>query len=149
MGKHGVTPAPTALKVLQGARPSRVNLAEPKPDDRVCPGPPEWLPIEAKRLWRRIAPDLHAKKVLTWWDRDSFAVLMEAYVVHRWASAAIAEHGILVGDAERVKNPALQIQRDAAATIRTYVTQFGLTPSSRQDFDLGVTDDDEARRLLS
>ncbi|MGH3834697.1 MAG: P27 family phage terminase small subunit [Pseudonocardiaceae bacterium] len=30
-----------------------------------------------------------------------------------------------------VRNPALQIQRDAAQTIRAFAQEFGLTPSAR------------------
>lgn len=151
MGKRGAPPAPTALKLVRGDRPSRVNEDEPTPDERVCPSAPSWLPVEAKALWKRLAPDLHAKGVLTWWDRDEFAVLMEAFAVHRWASVEITKDTILVtGDkGARVKNPALQAQRDAASTITSFGGRFGLSPSDRQNLKLGGADDDEARRFLS
>jgi P27 family predicted phage terminase small subunit len=50
----------------------------------------------------------------------------------------------------RVKNPALQIVRDTAATIRSYSQEFGLTPSARASINLPpAADEDEAARLLA
>jgi phage terminase small subunit len=40
----------------------------------------------------------------------------------------VEQGGILV---KSVKNPALQVVRDRAQTIRAYALEFGLTPSAR------------------
>lgn len=146
MGKPGPIPAPTPLKVIKGDRPSRVNHAEPRPEMKGCPTPPAWLDTHAASLWRRLAPDLHRKGILTWWDRDAFAILMNAYSVHRDAAVRVSEDGVMIG---RVKHPALQISRDAASIIRNFAPYFGLTPSSRQNFTFDEADEDETRRILS
>jgi phage terminase small subunit len=57
MGKRGPAPAPTALKLVKGTHPSRVNRKEPKPAEREVK-PPSWLEGVALEVWRYYAPDL-------------------------------------------------------------------------------------------
>jgi phage terminase small subunit len=63
-------------------------------------------------------------------------------VIHRKASRLLAKSNVLVTVNARtgqvaVRNPAVQVQRDAAATIRVYAREFGLTPSGRSDIHMG------------
>jgi P27 family predicted phage terminase small subunit len=152
MGKHGPPPAPTSLKLLKGEKKSRITKNEPKPSAPRTPLVPPWLSPEAKVVWRSLAADMFKKSVLTNWDREAFAVFCEAVVHHRKACERIDGSAILVrGDkGKMVKNPALQVARDTAQTIRAFAQEFGLTPSSRSGIELPPTADfDEARRLLS
>lgn len=148
MGKRGPRSKPTALKVLDGARPDRINTSEPVPGQGDVK-PPTWL-VElanisqpaggetALDVWNRLAPDLVDKGVLTPWDVDAFAVWCDAVVRHREAVAEITQHGVMVigQKGERVKNPAVQIARDYADTMTRIGARFGLTPSDRADLKI-------------
>lgn len=152
MGKRGVAPKPTALKLLEGAPAHRINTSEPIPPDNGCPLPPAWLGSVARETWHALAPGLHARGVLSAWDADSFAVFCNAVAMHRWACVELEEAGGLLVKSERgiVKHPALQVARDSAQTIRAFAQEFGLTPSARSGLHMDeVTDDSELRRLLS
>jgi P27 family predicted phage terminase small subunit len=151
--RGGPAPAPTKLKVIKGEKPSRINQREPKPEaPPSAPSALEWLSPAAKAVWDSLVPQLHAKGLFTDWDQETFAVFCEAVVHHRLACEATDGSAILVRGAHGnfVKNPALQIVRDCAQTIRAFAQEFGLTPSARSGIELPEgADYDEARRLLS
>jgi len=153
MGKRGPAPAPTKLKIIKGEKSSRINKNEPKPTPPLeAPEPLDWLSEGARDVWLAIVPELHAKGLFTTWDVEPFAVFCEAVVHHREACRTVDGSAILVrGDKGNfVKNPALQIVRDSAQTIRAFAQEFGLTPSARSGIQLPPTAEyDEARRLLS
>jgi P27 family predicted phage terminase small subunit len=48
-----------------------------------------------------------------------------------------------------VKNPWLQIQKESAAIVRAFASEFGLTPSSRTRISVKPPDDDDLARLLA
>ena len=151
MGRRGPAGKPTALRVLHGDRKDRINTAEPVPTEYDI-RPPEWLRAEACEIWERLAPDLERKKVLTAWDVDAFAILCDALAQYQQASRLVAAGGVLIKGRRdaAVKNPALQVVRDCAQTIRAYAQEFGLTPSARGGLSIGGEDDGMgAERLLS
>lgn len=140
MGKRGPAPAPTALKLVKGERRSRINENEPKPSTRSTPPAcPQWLRPEARRVWKRLAPDLRRRGVLTEWDREAFAVYCEAVVHHRQACEILDASAVIIRGAQGnlVKNPLLQVIRDQAAIIRAFSQEFGLTPSARSTIKVG------------
>jgi P27 family predicted phage terminase small subunit len=147
MGKRGPRPKPTNLRALHGEKPYRLNRSEPQPPAK-APTCPAHLSKEAKRVWRRLAPGLRQRGLLTSWDTDTFAVLCEAIVHHRRA-CELADKAILVKgeNSALVKNPAMQIVRDTAQTIRAYAQEFGLTPSARVGLSTSMPDDVD--KLLS
>ncbi len=81
MGRRGPPPKPTALRVLHGDRKDRINTSEPSPAAAEV-RPPDWLGGEALGVWRRLAPDLERKGVLSAWDVEAFAVYCDAAVRH-------------------------------------------------------------------
>src|ERR687895_2396251 len=119
MGKRRPAPKPTNLRILHGEKRYRINQSEPKPPVQSVDCP-EHLSDEAKEVWNRLAPDLRRKGLLTTWDSDAFAVYCEAVIQHRRASSLVESGGILV---KSVKNPALQVVRDMAQTIRAYAQE--------------------------
>ena len=153
MGARGPAPAPTALKALKGQRVK--NKREPVPDLKVPPAPPDHLLTPgceaALAIWERLAPDMWAKGVLTWWDRDAFAVWCTAVATHAEATKDVATRGVVVKTHNgQVKNPALQVQRDSATTILQFGGRFGLTPSDRQALVMDDAEEkNDARRLLA
>lgn len=137
MGARGPAKQPAALAVLRGeTRPSRVNLNAPTPPP-VRAEPPEYLDLDALGVWRRLAPSLEARGILTVWDVDAFAAFCTAVVYHRRAVVEVNKAGLLLGrNATLRKHPALQIVRDQAALLITLGGRFGLTPADRSSIRL-------------
>lgn len=127
-------PKPTALRVLHGeTRPSRINKHEPKPAPGT-PECPEGVSDAVREIWDYTVEQCATMGTISPADRDAMLAYCEAVVNHRLASADIAKRGIIVRGArnhDKVKNPALTVQRDAANIIRTLGAHFGLTPSAR------------------
>jgi P27 family predicted phage terminase small subunit len=132
MGKRGPVGAPTNLRLLRGDAKCRINDREPTPRD-ILPEPPRGMTKEVRDIWDYTLRELVHMKLATAADRDSLVCYCEAVVTHRKASEILARSPILVKGLHTtlVRNPALQIQRDAAATIRNFAQEFGLTPSAR------------------
>jgi len=64
---------PTAIKILEGNPGKRpLNLNEPKPL-QIAPECPDWLLDEAKKEWKRLAPELERLGLLTILDMAAFA----------------------------------------------------------------------------
>lgn len=153
MGKRGPVPTPTALKLVQGTRSCRVNTNEPQPKEGLpqCPGSAD---PKVKEVWDYTLDQLAHMRIITEADRDALYAYCEAVVLHRNASRVLRTDGFLQEGMHGgwVKHPAHQIQRDAAAMMRQYAQEFGLTPSARSQIKLHVNDsgaDKGAARLLS
>jgi P27 family predicted phage terminase small subunit len=159
MGKRGIPPAPTALKVLHGVKPSRINQAEPKPDAGEVQ-PPRQLDPRAQAIWDRLAPDMIRKGVLTPWDVDSFATFCSMVVVNQDAVADVEKNGTSITTLVREtfdgtciyelrKNPAWQVARESATLIVTLGGRFGLNPSDRSQLSMGEASRDADDDLLT
>jgi P27 family predicted phage terminase small subunit len=130
----GRKPAPTALKVVRGDRPSRVNQHEPKPEPSAeCPAAPEFLEQAEAELWDRYAPMLHAQAVLTDWDQEALAAFCQAAVLARLSAATLHEEGITTENQNGmpIKHPAFAVWKESASLIRSFASEFGMTPASR------------------
>jgi P27 family predicted phage terminase small subunit len=129
---RGPRPRPTQLKLLHGDRKDRINHAEPLPRNAL-PELPDGVSDEVREIWEYTLRELIAMKVAHAADRDALLCYCEAVVTHRKASALLKKSAILVQgrDGGLVRNPVLQIQRDAATLIRGFAQEFGLTPSAR------------------
>jgi P27 family predicted phage terminase small subunit len=145
VGRRGTKPRPTALKVLTGARPCRVNGSEPKPSAG-RPDPPGHLAGEALAEWARIVEVLDGLGVLTRADGAALSIYCVAHA--RWleARALIDEKGLFV-DTSIIKladgseianpkgciksNPAVAMAAACEATMGRVLGSFGLTPADR------------------
>lgn len=105
---RGRNSKPTALKILEGAQPCRINFDEPKYEP-ASTDPPDWLDGLALEHWAELAPILARSGVLTIADRAGLAALCDDY--QRWRT-----------DPEDFK---------ARDRYRRMLIEFGLTPSSR------------------
>lgn len=139
MASKGPRRKPTHLKLLEG-NPGKRSLPvnEPAPP-RERPSAPRWLSNEARREWRYIVPRLDALGLLTKIDRTALEVYCESVAIYRAAIEEIHERGVMVDGQKgtRVKNPAIQIQRDAARLISSYGRMFGLSPGDRAGMEGG------------
>jgi P27 family predicted phage terminase small subunit len=141
MGRRGVAPKPTALRLLDGDRADRFPSSEPIPRDEL-PICPDDVSPEVRRVWDYTVGHLDAMQIAKACDRDSLVCYCEAVVNHRKASSVLAKSPILIKGAlgGLVRNPALAVQRDAAYTVRHFAQEFGLTPSARSRVEAKTTE---------
>lgn len=120
---------PTALLGIDGGllRPN-----EPKPA-RATVRMPSGMSERAKQEWRRLAPDMIAKGVLTFWDVNLFRAYCDQFWILDEARREIEERGSTVPgrNGEPVRNPAFSIYRDTIDMINRIGAKFGLSPSDR------------------
>lgn len=129
--RTGRPPKAHHLKVIEG-NPGKRRLAEPAKAAPQRPRCPSYLTPYAKTTWRRLVVVLDDLGILTGADRETMAALCEAVSRFKAATEKIAASDVLVkGDRGPVKNPAIQIQRDATRDIATYSAMFGLSPADR------------------
>jgi P27 family predicted phage terminase small subunit len=127
---RGRKPKSTRLKILEGTRADRLNPYEPRfPPSSV--NPPGWLEGHALAHWNEFAPYLIQTGRLTVADRTALAMMCVDYADIQKAKEA--------GPIERVVSHArkttVRIDPNDADAARKrclwWLTQFGLTPSSR------------------
>lgn len=132
MSARGPKPRPTALKLLEGERPDRVNAAEPRalPGRPACP---RHLDETAREEWDRIVPELEELGVLSRTDGAALAIYCDTYSQWVRANRDIRTYGMTVetGMGGLKANPAVAISRAAASLMHRLLSEFGGTPSSR------------------
>jgi len=145
----GPNPAPTALKLLKGVRPARINQAEPKPKSvsgNIPAGWALWMSDIAKRFWKRNAPRIASAGILTEADLDSFRILCELY--SSWIQ--ITNKIRKIGETYETgtmwkKRPEVSIREDLEKRLLSYLQQFGMMPSGRSRIALPpqIPEDDD------
>jgi phage terminase small subunit len=141
MGARGTKPRPTALKVLQGERKSRINAHEPVLEAREVV-PPPLVEGHALELWEEYAPELVRVGILHAAQAEAFAgwCIETARYAHarRMIEAdggevrevpVIDRNRQLVGS-RQVRNEWSRVADSALAASLRLAVQFGLTPSS-------------------
>lgn len=149
MGMRGPAPKPTALRKIHGDRKDRINKREPQPR-QVLPEPPMDMTPDGREVWIYTINELGPMKIATAADRDALAAYCEAVSLHRRATRMLADSDLLI-EGQRgnlVRNPAVQMQRDAAATMKSFAAEFGLTPRARAEFKVADEGDDDGREAL-
>lgn len=133
MARTGRPPKPVELKVISGNPGKRRLPTETIKAPPSKPRRPAWLSRYGRAAWEYVTPELDDLGLLARADRDALAMLCEAAGNFRAATEDVARRGILVeGDKGRtVKNPALQVQRDAARTFATFSSMLGVSPGDR------------------
>lgn len=128
---------PNALKLLQGnPGQRRLNNAEPVLAVRM-PDAPAWLDGKAQAAWRELASVLTEMRVVTDADKKALELLCDAYSEYRTARSAIREHGSSYKSATEGggfiirSRPEVAIASDAWRRVKSLLSEFGLTPSSR------------------
>lgn len=125
---------PKAMAELDGNPGKRPYNDIPEPR-KGAPKPPHWLKDEALAEWGRIVPELEAIGMLSVVDRAALTAYVSAWATFVEATKDIEQRGVVVPSARdddgMVKNPSVQMQRDALAQIKTWCIEFGLTPAAR------------------
>lgn len=129
-------PKPTHLKAVAG-NPGRRKLKknEPTPEAGI-PRCPANLSTTAKRIWRRIAPELEKMGVLKLSDGLALEMLCDAYAEYRDARDIVEKNeptyvSLTKNGLMHRTRPEVAIASDAYRRVKTMMTEFGLTPSSR------------------
>ena len=135
MPRNGMPPIPTALKIARGnPGKKRLNLDEPKPSiASKCPNPPTWICQYAKLTWRRMAPELYKRGLLTVIDHHALAVYCQSIAEYREAIKNIQKNGALLSleTGYKYPNPYLSIKNKAIGVIRQFAIELGMSPSAR------------------
>ena len=116
---------------------------------------PEWLPLEAKRIWRNEAGGLHKAGLLTYVDGPSFANLCLIRAQLKQACEELADSSTeeekkansktkekrpaklthaytnKAGETNEVAKPQIAIINKCLELLKAYSAEFGMTPASR------------------
>lgn len=112
----------------------------PKPRGRVAVQPgkvrPPRLSTEARRLWRRLAPELEDANVLTPRDAVTLAIACEVGAFAQQAAATLHSEGLTTLDAAHAnterRSPTWVVFTQAAAQWLAYAGALGLSPRARE-----------------
>lgn len=144
MGSRGPAPKPVSLKLVTG-NPGKRRLKQtpaPSPGKVACP---DWLNAAAKAEWRRVAPELERLGLLTRLDRAVLAGYCEAYA--RWAEATkfIHENGqhYMTPKGQLRQWPQVETAKQAEQAMRSFASEFGLTPNSRAKLSVEAREEEE------
>ena len=142
--KRGPKPTPTALKLLKGVRPCRINENEPQPPT-ARPKKPAWLDKGARREWNRVCKLLESLGLLTELDGAVLGVYCQAFSRLRQAEDVIAKEGMTYTAGGQIKpRPEILIASKAMKIIQQIAGEFGMTPSARGRLEVpDLTDFDD------
>ena len=141
---RGRIPRPTALKLLEGARPCRINANEPKPPAARQARCPSWLGADAKRFWKRYRPLLKQAGILAETDHAMFEALCSTYGRCMELQRVIDEHGPTYrrdNGLEKIR-PEFSALMQYNRTFLDFSRDFGMTPASRSRINATPIDDD-------
>ena len=129
----GRKPVPTALKLIKGtAQPCRTNNSEPKPKaDNIKM--PAGMSVMAKKHWSKVCSQLKDAGIITNLDVTALMIYCESYAQWRDATDKINTHGSVVKGSQDfpVRSPYLYVAQKAFDQMKSMLTEFGMTPSSR------------------
>ena len=175
----GKKPMPTHLKLVTGNRGRRpLNQHEPQAPTGAPEKPAHFEGYESE-VWDRLVAELGAIGVLHQTDSLAMEMLCQAYSDHRTAVEHVRECAKLaamplatkrllgldeteysacgryyrtVGTAGAIMkraNPAIADRSDADRRIRSWASEFGLTPASRSRIAVGgAVEDDVAKKYF-
>lgn len=114
----------------------------PKDDKIHCPS---WLDKEGRKEWRRIVSELQALDLMTNVDVASLAIYCDLVSQYIAASKDIGQRGLIMRverpainadgevttEIQEIPNPSVAQLQKYAQLIKTYLGEFGLSPSAR------------------
>ena len=133
-GHSGRKPMTKAQKLLAGTyRRDQDNLNAPylPPLERL-PRCPAHIKGEGQKAWGRVGRLLLNMGVLT--EADLHALEAYCTVYARWQDAEthLQQNGVMLSNAGKLfPSPYLKIAEDSSKAMRAWMTEFGITPSSR------------------
>jgi P27 family predicted phage terminase small subunit len=116
-----------------------MNDREPRP----IPGKPvmpEGLSVRAQAFWSRLVPMLQGMNVMAACDAIALGELCMALDHRMLAEESIQQLGIVLQATGQV-NPAVRVANEAERHVRSYLSAFGLEPSSRSKIQVNANPD--------
>ncbi len=141
----GRKPKPSHIRLMEGNPGKRpVNKSEPKPASGK-PYCPRELSDEAKKEWKRIVSELDDMGLASKADRAALALYCDAWAMWREACDQIAEQGLttLSPNGHLMQSPYVSIRNNAFKQIKSMLTEFGLTPSSRSRVSVPAKEEED------
>lgn len=152
MGKRGPAPMPTKLRLLNGNASKRpINTAEPQPPQGE-PKMPTDLDKWGRKVWREVMRNLRAMGLATEADAEALASMCRVASIERQAWAKVQDKGLTFKTINGYiqQRPEVGTFLKAAHIKKTYLGEFGLTPSGRSKITLpGQEEHDELADFLS
>lgn len=141
-------PTPTALRLIKGNPGKRaLNKSEPQPK-KGAPKCPAHLDTKAKTAWKKLCERLDEMGVLTLADEYALEVLVSIYARIRDLQRAVKNYGSTTyttistqGETVVKAYPEVSQLEKAESLFRSYLTEFGLTPSARTKIQTGEKED--------
>lgn len=129
----GRRPKPGVMKILAGVpgkRPVRgMSWGAPQ---RHIPHPPKVVKGKARSAWRRLAPKLYAAGLLRNLDVEALACLCVLWSRFEEAQEKVETFGLVMTAPSGVMYPSpfAVIVRQSIKDMKSYLIEFGITPSS-------------------
>lgn len=128
---------------MRGRKPN--EIAPGSSPVLAVPKPPAWLSKDAKAEWRRVAPILVERGVLTEADRGALEGYCTAMARVMEAERIIRVEGQFYAAASGPKrHPAATTQDAALKTARLFMGELGLTPDARSRSTFKVDDGNDS-----
>lgn len=157
MGQRGPKPLPKNVHMLRGNASKRPlsDLTDSVEPDVEIPGCPKHLLPEAKKEWKRIAPELEGLGLVSKIDRTALALYCQEYAWWVWHDTALQRAIKLADQAQKdaeakgqvydggdgftqrtpnghlAYNPHWVARNKAAQAMDKFLASFGMSPSSR------------------
>lgn len=145
----GRKPKPTHLKLVAG-NPGKRALPENEPKPvRERPNKPAGMSGPASKIWDIVADETFKMGVLTTADGPALRMFCEAWARFFEARRAILQFGSMTYETEGVAgmqiklHPLVGVQERAERTIRSWCSEFGLTPAARARVEKALDDGEE------
>jgi P27 family predicted phage terminase small subunit len=142
----GRKPKPTQMKVVQGTfRKDRANPCEPKPKKGMPPCP-DFLEGMARKEYFRIGRKLERIGILTEVDDLALIGLCQSWAEYLESTEQVRKTGMLVKapSGYPILNPYVTLANQALKRVKAFLTEFGMTPSSRTRVVAGPAHDSAA-----
>ncbi len=155
MGRRGPPANPRSIRYQDRHKKPRETMASIPADQLGTAVMPKWLDGRAKEFWKKHAPALKARGVLTALDEALFTALCVANAHMREASEILKREGdVIFGPRGKPRlHPAVRIHANACRQFLSGLREFGMTPLSRQRLVVSpprsdTPADDEKRRKM-
>lgn len=121
------------MKTNPGKRPAKKELKA----ESERPPQPKGLTTEQKKVWNDLVTDLDRLGVIARVDGMTLMAFVENFVLMRKMQRFVNKNGVSYktftknGDLKFSKYPEVQILQECRRIHKSYLTEFGMTPASR------------------
>jgi P27 family predicted phage terminase small subunit len=131
---------------MKGRKPDTILQADDLADLSRAPC---WLSKEAKAEWRRVAPILEQRRIITIADLGALESYCIATGQVRIYELTIQDEGAVIQTDKGLRaHPAVRLQADAMNRARLLAAELGLTPVSRSRPAMQQPSPDDAPTIL-